>query len=329
MPQLENKESEFIKRFDEEIPILHSLGKYFVELITKKICDNYNINSLVKIPIEYRVKDKSSLVTKAFYRKKKYQNPYEDITDKVGLRIVLMSLNQISLIEELLYELDLFYYSKDRDFEQEIEENPTTFIYQSVHYIARNREDITYNGNIIKANTPCEIQIRTLLQHAYSELTHDTIYKPKISQEPKTHRKIARSMALIESTDDIFQSVINIMIEKEKNFACVKRIINEIMKDNIDLNNDEKLLNFMIDTYYSIIDKINVSEMNQYYSDHRFIFDKINEKKEIKYLFSSSTIILIYYLVYKRPTDTLKYWPFESKLLFPIYSDLGKAVPEL
>src|SRR3546814_12228521 len=36
--------------------------------------------------------------------------------------------------------------------------------------------------------TPCEVQLRTLLQHAHSQLTHDTIYKPKTIASSHTKR---------------------------------------------------------------------------------------------------------------------------------------------
>src|SRR3546814_10997244 len=61
--------------------------------------------------------------------------------------------------------------------------------------------------------TPCEVQLRTLLQHAHSQLTHDTIYKPKTIASSHTKRFVARSMALIETVDDFF---VQVMIEIEK-----------------------------------------------------------------------------------------------------------------
>ena len=39
-----------------------------------------------------------------------------------------------------------------------------------------------YNGHTIEKDTPCEIQIRTLEQHAYAELSHDYVYKKESGQ---------------------------------------------------------------------------------------------------------------------------------------------------
>ncbi|RWP54341.1 MAG: hypothetical protein EOR07_34055 [Mesorhizobium sp.] len=43
--------------------------------------------------------------------------------------------------------------------------------------MVRSKDELTFDGETIAAGTPCEIQVRTILQHAYSQLTHDTIYK--------------------------------------------------------------------------------------------------------------------------------------------------------
>ena len=60
----------------------------------------------------------------------------------------------------------------------------------------------------IAAGTPREVQITTLLQHAHSELTHDTIYKPSVKGTPAMLSAAAKSMALIESTNDYFEELV-------------------------------------------------------------------------------------------------------------------------
>nr|WP_249804714.1 MULTISPECIES: hypothetical protein [unclassified Bradyrhizobium] len=70
-----------------------------------------------------------------------------------------------------------------------IAKTPYEFRYQSVHYIVRSRGDQKLDGQNITAGTPCEVQIRTLLQHAHSELTHDTIYKPSVKGTPAIARQ--------------------------------------------------------------------------------------------------------------------------------------------
>jgi len=56
----------------------------------------------------------------------------------------------------------------------------------------------------ILALTTCEVQVRTLLQRAYAELSHDTSYKPSVTLEGDVRLQIARAPALVETTDEIF-----------------------------------------------------------------------------------------------------------------------------
>src|ERR1019366_6806543 len=136
-----------------------------------------------------------------------YQNPYEEIEDKVGLRFVVLLIEDIRTIEAAVKEAPHWVASLARDFEREQEARPYEFDYQSLHYVVRSALPFEFEGVVIPSDIPCEVQVRTLLQHAYSELTHDTIYKPNVRATPLLKRAAAKSMALIEATSDYFSSV--------------------------------------------------------------------------------------------------------------------------
>ena len=53
----------------------------------------------LKLPVVPRVKDQDSILHKAFYRGKNYENPFEEIEDKVGLRFVVLLSEDIRIIE--------------------------------------------------------------------------------------------------------------------------------------------------------------------------------------------------------------------------------------
>ena len=65
----------------------------------------------------------------------------------------------------------------------------------------------------------CEIQIRTLLQHAYSEISHDSTYKGPFMNDKEILRQLAKSMALMEATDDYFCDIFNKMSDDKRKFA--------------------------------------------------------------------------------------------------------------
>jgi len=178
---------QFKERYARDIPAYKAYGHYvtgqIMEGITAKI-GRPNLPQVVKIDPVPRVKEIGSLLEKAFYRKKPYTNPYSDITDKIGTRFVVLFLEQVDDICDIIESITAWDASKDRDYEEERKKHPVLFDYQSVHYIVRLKADLEIDGVIVPTGTPCEVQIRTLLQHAYSELTHDTIYKPHSSTDP-------------------------------------------------------------------------------------------------------------------------------------------------
>ncbi|MGC8001178.1 GTP pyrophosphokinase, partial [Salmonella enterica] len=77
---------------------------------------------------------------------KKYANPYHDITDKAGIRFVVLLTSDIKKIEEALISSPAWEYSKDRDYEEERLAKPLVFTYQSVHYVVRAIRDIEVDG---------------------------------------------------------------------------------------------------------------------------------------------------------------------------------------
>lgn len=214
-------ELEFRKKYESEIDIYSEWGNIIKNNILDSLIDkNYDLSVLLKIPPNPRIKGIESIISKAYYRGKAYKDPYNEITDKVGVRFVVLFVEEIRIIEDIITNNNKWTYSKDKDFEKEKDLKPTEFVYQSQHYILRNNNsDLNTGKFVIPVDTPCEVQIRTLLQHAYSELTHDTIYKPNFHIQSELHRLASRSMALIETTDTIFTKV-NLKLEeivKERN----------------------------------------------------------------------------------------------------------------
>ena len=110
---------------------------------------------------------------------------------------------QIKIIQDIVEKSDLWEKSKDVDYEAAREKTPELFGYQSVHYIVRNKNSFERDNIVVEKNIPCEIQIRTLEQHAYAELSHDYIYKRKIIH-PQIKRNLAKIMALNETTDGLY-----------------------------------------------------------------------------------------------------------------------------
>jgi ppGpp synthetase/RelA/SpoT-type nucleotidyltranferase len=279
------------------------------------------MDMFLKIPPVPRVKDTNSIIAKAFYRNKNYNDPYRDITDKVGIRYVVLLRPQIKLIEDVITQCVQWSSSKDKDFDADVHANPEYFNYQSVHYVVRNIEAIDIDDINIPSNTPCEIQIRTLLQHAHSELTHDTVYKPKKATTPEVKRMVAQSMALIEVTDDIFEKV-NTTIGSDHMNTFMHHLVS-LYRRFAPPDYEEKLNLFILDAYGEIIPSINVQDIEEFISRNTYIQELIKKKSDSALLYRQPVILLLYFLIMKQRIKTKRLWPLTDAELRPLFSDLG------
>lgn len=317
-------QSEFLDRYETEKPILHAWGEYINNSVTQELLScGIDLSEFLKMPVNVRIKDNTSIIAKAFLRKEKhYSNPYEQITDKVGIRFVVLELSEIAIIKDIIEGHSDWETSKDVDFEENCKKKPELFVYQSVHYIVRNCNIINYKGILIPAQTPCEVQIRTLLQHAYAELSHQTVYKSSAQIDPGVKRKLARSMALIEATDEVFKEVRQNMkvvdslyvsfIESAKRIARFPHYV-------------ESLNAAIFESYKSIIDSNRVSPDNvdAFISTKSFVLDRIEKNVYSDILYEQPIIYLLYYLTSNYSSTAQELWPFDASYIEPIFSDLG------
>lgn len=279
---------------------------------------NTDIAKIIKIKCDPRIKDNDSIIAKAFFRKN-YEDAYEEITDKVGIRFVVMVNKQIQIIKKIIECSDIWYYSKDQDYEEAIEKHPDIFSYESVHYIVRNKHDIEENGITIKRGTPCEVQIRTLEQHAYAELSHDYIYKQEEKTTSSTKRYMAKSMALNEVTDELFSKVYD-MVEDENIKYCN---LTNFLRSKIPFTNyNEKIDQSIFECINPMLEKyqINKETVDSFLSD--YYIDKINRRQD-KIIYQQPMIIMLYILAKEHTAELEVNWCYTQEMLSMVFSDLG------
>ena len=294
-------------------------GKYVQEYIYNELGkSSEDISKIIKIKCEPRIKDNDSIIAKAFFRKN-YKDAYEEITDKVGVRFVVMVSKQIDLIKDIIESSNIWDYSKDQDYEEAIKKHPDIFSYQSVHYIVRNKQDINVDNILIKKETPCEVQIRTLEQHAYAELSHDYVYKQDEKTNSSTKRYMARSMALNETTDELFSKVYD-MVEDENRvyYNLIDFLCSKVSFENYNKKIDRSIfecINSMLEKY-----DINEDVINNFLND--YFIDKICKRQDIT-LYQQPMIIMLYILANEHSAELEENWCFTQDMLGMIFSDLG------
>lgn len=317
-------EPDLRKKFEELKPIYAAWGNFIKDKIVQRLEEQgFKEKEFLKIPPEPRVKETNSFIEKALYRNKPYQNPIEDITDKVGVRFVVLDLQDIKTVQSCIVLNDGWSNSKDRDFDDEIILKPELFTYKSIHYILRCKDDIIYNGIKIEAGTPCEVQVRTLLQHAYAELFHDAQYKKVEEIPPDIKRKIARSMALIEASDELFEEVKMLLDERNEVFKTFISSAQTIMPKS---NYNESLNKTVFEAYRDLVDIISIEKVLEYIKEKDFLLRKMESMRDVSLLYSQPIMALIYYLIDNKQHTFLSKWPLSSEPLTSLYSDLGKSL---
>jgi len=322
-------EAELVARFTDEIPIFQAWGDYVMATVSKAVetaISPRRLDDFLKIPPKPRVKDVGSLVDKAFYRDKSYTDPYVEITDKVGVRFVVLLTSEIKIVEAAITSCDDWTTSKDKDYEEERNKYPTAFTYQSVHYLVVSKRTIESEEVTIPAGIPCEIQVRTLLQHAYAELSHAWTYKPKSAIVPIVKRTVAKSMALIEATDDFFEEVVKTLGAEGKAVKEVFSGLSQLYSELTGTAPDSGKSNLLVlDAMQNKISGDFLDRVREFLRLKPFVPGKIAERAEYQHLFRQPVILLAYYLVFENPGEAKSVWPLTPDELRPVFDDLGKS----
>ena len=181
----------------------------YVENTVKNIIKSQSINVHEIIG---RVKTVESLKGKV--KRKNYSNLAE-ITDLCGIRIITYFSDDVDKIAELIsqeFEVDV-----ENTIDKRKSEDPTKFGYVSLHYVVSLKEEnsspILYSRF---KNMKLELQIRTVMQHAWAEIEHDLGYKSKEDIPNQYRRQFARLAGLIELADDNFLQLKNNIINYEQ-----------------------------------------------------------------------------------------------------------------
>ena len=161
--------------------------------------------------VEARAKELGSFGTKAEAQSEinlgapKYPNPLENITDLAGVRVIAFFPRTVETVGACIH--DEFEVIEHMDLSQtRLQEE--RFGYQSEHFLVKLRGNRTslpeyepHHGLV------AEVQVRTILQHAWAEIEHDIQYKSSITIPNTIRRRFMSLAGLLEIADREFQAV--------------------------------------------------------------------------------------------------------------------------
>ncbi|MBR4756141.1 MAG: hypothetical protein IK076_04300 [Bacteroidales bacterium] len=181
---------DILEEYRNDLPLFREAASNLTEQV-KQVLSGAGI---LVAAVESRVKEEASLAGKLALKGGKYST-LADITDIVGLRVITFyidDVDKVASVVEKLFEVD-WNNSVDKRKIHEID----SFGYLSLHYVC-SIPDTRYRF---------EIQIRTLLQHAWANMSHDTGYKSGVEIPRRYMRSMSRLAGMLELVDDEFSKI--------------------------------------------------------------------------------------------------------------------------
>jgi ppGpp synthetase/RelA/SpoT-type nucleotidyltranferase len=190
----------FLRDYALSIPRLENAATTAKRLVHDILIDSGVENHQVTS----RVKSISSIRSKL--RRKNYSKPDRQLTDKIGVRAIMYYESDVNLAEAALRaEFTINQrQSHDKQFMLGLKE----FGYRSVHLIAQLKGS--------RARSPeytdlqgiwFEIQVRSILEHAWAEIEHEVVYKSGIKYPRSTIRRFAAIAGSLEILDREFSEI--------------------------------------------------------------------------------------------------------------------------
>jgi ppGpp synthetase/RelA/SpoT-type nucleotidyltranferase len=315
---------------DNLSPALEEWGKFVVQRVSDRVrgeVGERRFQAFFKVQPSYRVKGAKSAFEKI--DRKGYTEPGKQITDLVGARFIVLVRTDIDVVEEALAHCTDWTLSRERDPSFEISQEPTVFDYQSVHYLARNKSKLVLNDIEVPADLACEVQVRTLLQHAYAELVHDNIYKPAGVVPSSTKRLVARCMALMETTDSMFcealEELNQVNTEREEWLRFLPEVYAQVTGHRDVTARDEDTM-LVLSKYRDWLKQTNREKLRGLVTLAP-LAKKIASRMGKDSLFDRPMCLLVYSLIDEHGSAAFEAWPIERYAtdVRTIMADLGKA----
>lgn len=182
-------------------PQLHEITDRYIALVTT-LLDDAGINYL---SITGRTKSVASFAAKAAKMidgTAVFADPLNEITDQIGVRVITYLHSDVAAVVDVLAE-ELTILG-DRDLGQE-NADEGQWGYASRHLLVGPRSDADGVG----VEHIAQVQIRTVLQHAWAEFEHAIRYKGTIPADkaPDLDRRFTLAAGLLELADREFSMI--------------------------------------------------------------------------------------------------------------------------
>jgi len=138
-------------------------------------------------------------------QRKAYKRPSRQLTDKIGIRVITYYRDDVDKAVEVIQ--NHFDVHRKKSVDKRTALGLSKFGYRSVHLFAcpkRRKLPLEY---LEIGDVWCEIQVRSLLEHAWAEIEHEVVYKSGTTYPKHFSRQFAALAGALEILDSEFLSL--------------------------------------------------------------------------------------------------------------------------
>jgi ppGpp synthetase/RelA/SpoT-type nucleotidyltranferase len=153
--------------------------------------------------VSHRVKDFESTLRKLNLKTDRYSG-VSDLTDLLGIRVITYFSDDVDKVAEVIRSE--FKIDSKNSIDKRKALDPNQFGYLSLHFVAgmtNKRSRFTEYKRF--GDKKFELQIRSILQHAWAEIEHDLGYKAKSGLPDQLKRRFFRLAGMLELADEEFE----------------------------------------------------------------------------------------------------------------------------
>jgi putative GTP pyrophosphokinase len=201
MPEHADEVGRILSQYDANLGLYENY-RISCEALVRQLLrtENLRVHS-----VSSRIKERTHLAEKLSRFGKEY-GTLADVTDVVGIRIITHfedDVDRIATVVQREFKID-----PQKSIDKRKALDPDRFGYMSLHFICSMRE---HRAKLVEysqfSGIECEIQVRSILQHAWAEIEHDLGYKTGAPIPAPIRRRFSRLAGLLEIGDSEFRLI--------------------------------------------------------------------------------------------------------------------------
>ncbi|TXR58995.1 hypothetical protein DM800_29080 [Bacillus sp. AY18-3] len=297
---IELDRKEFLNLYERNKFLYQTLEEEVKYILNKSLKEkDIKIHSILS-----RIKEFDSFFEKI--ERKQTSNPFEEITDIIGTRVVCLFLSDIDKIKTCIQDSFTIISEDNKVYG----DNVSSFGYMSVHFIAMLKDEYCGPRYDHIKHLKFEIQVRTISMDAWANISHYLDYKSENDVPSELKRDFHALSGLFYVADTHFEMFVN--ASHESQLVKEKEVKNMLSNDGNNRINNEKI---DFDTLKSYL--------NQKFNDNNNTSAKLISELLDELLQNGYTTLSELDNAINRTSEAFKVY----EMKYPPVGDLNKFVP--